>query len=306
MTVCIAGINHHFQEPVIIAACDRKISFAGGYFSAEGIAMKIKGINNNWSVMTAGDVSPMVPIVEAIQERTKRLNTKAVRQFALECSQAYQQERRTIIENEVLVNYDIENYADYRALKKSEPDMYLAISEEIKKKEEGWELLIVGFDKLKGPHIFVIGEHGRIQYCDTEGFAAIGSGGWRALVALSSYPFKRNLPFTEAIFSVMAAKFAAESQSYGVGEETIVALLERNQRASPVMSDFLVKTLRKLWHGLPRLPEGAKEEIISDLGRVHKMMQTVNQFRDSTLLRLIGKEIRVVKPLNAQKSAGQQ
>lgn len=40
MTVCIAGINHSSAEAVIIAICDRKISFAGGSFSADGDAME--------------------------------------------------------------------------------------------------------------------------------------------------------------------------------------------------------------------------------------------------------------------------
>jgi hypothetical protein len=262
VTVCIAGINWSQTRPLIIAACDRKISFYGGEFSAEGVAMKIAGINRNWSLMFSGPVSPMVPLIEAIKAKFGRGKAPTgVAIFARQCSEVYRAERRSIIENEVLTDYDIETYDEYLEQKKKEPELYTSLTERIKTEEESWSLLFTGFDSKMRPHIFVIKERGRIQYCDTEGFAAIGSGGWRSLVALSSYPFRRNLSLSQAVFGVAAAKFAAESQADGVGEDTVLAILEPKVDLSPVMSDQRVNNLRKLWKGLDRFPKDAESEI---------------------------------------------
>jgi len=262
VTVCIAGINWSQSRPLIIASCDRKISFYGGYFSAEGVAMKITGLNKNWSLMFSGPVSPMVPLVEAIKEEMQyEQRPSSVREFARQSSYIYKSERKALIENEVLSDYDIENYAEYVALKKSEPELYAAVTEKIKDEEENWNLLFAGFDIKQKPHIFVIKERGRIQYCDTEGFAAIGSGGWRSLVALSSYPFRRNLAISKAIFAVATAKFAAESEAEGVGEDTVLAILEPKASISPVMPDQCVNKLREIWKGLPRVTEEAESAV---------------------------------------------
>src|SRR5260370_6038093 len=99
VTVCIAGINHANWGPVIITACDRKIAF-GRYLSAEGIAMKITGMNRDWSLMFAGDISPLVPLVEAIKEKMQKRKAVSIRKFARECSAVYKAERPALIENE--------------------------------------------------------------------------------------------------------------------------------------------------------------------------------------------------------------
>lgn len=263
MTVCIAGINHAPWGPVIITACDRKIAF-GSYFSAEGVAMKITGINRDWSLMFAGHISPLVPLVEAIKERMQKRKTESIRQFARECSAVYKAERPSLIENEVLGDYDIRTYDEYVAFSRSADKLDLALHDKLKEKikeaEENWNLLFAGFDSTKKPHIFVICEGGKIQYCDTEGFAAIGSGGWRSLVALSSYQFNRSLPFSQAVFGIAAAKFAAESAE-GVGEKTILAVLEPDTETSPVWSEMRMRELKTHWAQLPRFPKEAEAEV---------------------------------------------
>lgn len=262
MTVCIAGINVGESGPLIIAACDRKISFFGGYFSAEGVAMKIAGVNLNWCLMFSGPVSPLVPLVESMRTKMNKHKTPSgVAVFARKCSEVYKKERRLLIENEVLCDYDIETYAEYLDQKKKEPELFAAITERIKDEEENWNLLFAGFDATARPHIFVIKERGRIQYCDTEGFAAIGSGGWRSLVALSSYPFRRGLPLSRAIFGIAAAKFAAESEAEGVGEDTVLTIIEPATNNAPIMLDHCIGKLRKLWKELPRFPKDAEVEV---------------------------------------------
>src|SRR5882757_8502852 len=110
VTVCIAGINQSNPQPYIIAACDRKISFFGGWASAEGTAMKMTGIGKNWTVMFSGPTSPMTALVDAIYERTKKLRPMGFRQFARFCREVYREERKPLIESELLGEYDIDTY----------------------------------------------------------------------------------------------------------------------------------------------------------------------------------------------------
>jgi hypothetical protein len=268
VTVCIAGINQSNPQPYIIAACDRKISFYGGADSAEG-SMKISGINKDWSVMFSGPVSPMTSMIDAITERTKKLRSMGYRQFSRICRETYRNERESLIENEVLGDYDIDTYDEYIALGRSADKLDIALHDSVRRKikdeEEGWSLLFAGFDKNRQAHIFTLTEFGKITYCDKVGFAAIGSGYWRASVALSSYPFTRLLPFSHAVFGILAAKFAAESAD-GVGDETILTVLEPQMVSAPVFWDHTVISLKRLWEQLPRFPgEEATKTIWQEL-----------------------------------------
>jgi hypothetical protein len=279
VTICVAGINQsNTQQSYIIAAADRKISF-GGADSAEGVAMKIFGIHPNWTVMFAGPVSPMTAMVDAIMEKTKRVWAMDFRPFSRLCYSIYRSERKLLLENEVLVNYDIETYAEYIALSRStdplDRALYTKVKEKIGEVESEWGLLFAGFDKHRQAHLFTI-ESGKVAYLDKVGFGAIGSGAWRAQVALSSYPFVRVLPLSQAIFGILAAKFSAEA-AHGVGEETILTVLEPQMDGSPVFFGHTIDTLRKLSKALPRFPTDA-DKIISE---------ELNSFERSGFLRRI-------------------
>src|SRR5258708_770123 len=163
VTVCIAGIHQRGNEACIILACDKKITFFNGLCAGDDIADKLVRINDNWVVMVSGDVSPLVLIVESIKEKVSKLRSKSFRSFALACSKAYQDERANIIENEVLLDYDIRDFSEYRSLKNTDEQRFNLVTEEIKKREEGWSLLFAGFDRHEEPHLFVLGERGKIQ-----------------------------------------------------------------------------------------------------------------------------------------------
>jgi hypothetical protein len=138
-------------------------------------------------------------------------------------------------------------------MRATDPPFHAKVTEKIREVEHEWNLLFAGFDRKRHPHLFTITEGGKICFCDVEGYAAIGSGAWRGLVALSSYPFTRSLPLSHAIFGIAAAKFAAESAD-GVGEETVLAVLEPRTQQSPAFNDITVRSLRHMWKALPRFP----------------------------------------------------
>lgn len=288
VTVCIAGIN----SGKIIAVKDTKVSFFGGSISAEGMAWKQRTVNRQWEVMFSGDISTLTPMLDAIEEAGKKTKEKGLRHFARTCAHAYRAEREKIIEDEVLPDYDLSTYAEYLALKTGDPTLFGAIGTKISDAEEGWNLLFCGFDDKRKPHLFVISGRGKIQYCDTPGFAAIGSGGWAAHVALASYPYTTYLKRSVAVYCLLAAKFAAESAE-GVGRETMLQVLEPGEPLSSFLQDNTIDGIREKWRVLPRIPDGVASEIGLELKKYEDIMkQTRKQIRkkntNATAARALG------------------
>jgi hypothetical protein len=210
-------------------------------------------------------------MIDAIQEAGKKSKEKDLRKFARLCARAYRAEREKIIEDEVLPDYDLATYPEYLALKTVEPQLFDTIGTKIKEAEEGWHLLFCGFDDKRKPHLFVISGRGKIQYCDTPGFAAIGSGSWAAYIALASYPYNTSMTRERAAYCLLAAKFASESAE-GVGRETVLHVMEPGLSYSTFIMDETVNSVRDKWRTLPRLPDGAAEEIKTALDKYHALM----------------------------------
>ena len=272
MTVCIAGVN----LGDIITIEDTKLTFFGGSISAEGVADKRRMINDRWQVLFAGNVSTLTPMLEAVKEAAIKPKTKGLRHFARLCANAYRGERERIIEDEILADYDLSTYAEYLALKATDPRLFDAIGAKIKEAEEQWQLLFCGFDERDRPHLFVISGRGKIEYCDTPGFAAIGSGGWAAYVAIASYPYHHLLDREEAAYCLLAAKFAAESAE-GVGEETHLNVMTTQNHWSSFLLDGTVNSVREKWKKLPRMPKSAALEIRRELNRFTRRMARVHK-----------------------------
>jgi hypothetical protein len=104
------------------------------------------------------------------------------------------------------------------------------------------------------------------------------------------------------VFGIAAAKFAAESQAEGVGEQAVLAILEARQKVCPVFSDFLIETLRKLWREMPRIPDGATDQIAGDLARVVRVVDISKESKSTALYRIVGKEVRHLRPKRGDKS----
>jgi hypothetical protein len=229
--------------------------------TAEGIVWKLQTVHRKWRVMFSGDNSSMVALVDAVKTDAASANGDNVRSFARICSKAYREERERILESEVLAEHDVNSYDEYLKLKESDRDFFEALTGNIRKVEEKWNLLFFGFDKSDRPHIFVIAEFGKIQWCDAEGFAAIGSGTWAFWTAMSRFRFDRYASRGETMWSVLSAKFAAESAE-GVGEDTLFFIFKPTDRPGDTVPGLIprhVKELREKWHQLPRIPEGAAD-----------------------------------------------
>jgi hypothetical protein len=282
LTLCAAGINYGHNRIVVV--CDRKLSFWGGSFSADGMAFKVTDLCPQWYVMFSGPNSPLVPLINAVVSGAKKVRTNTLRSIASACARAYRVERKAIIENEVLAKYDVGSYDEFLALKISERELYDSLATEIKEAEEGWNLLFCGFDRDGKPHIFVITEYGKIQYCDLEGFAVIGSGSWAAMVSLANHPFSTHLSLGEVTYSLLAAKFSAEESADGVGDQTVLAVLRPGGMGGvPTLSDDQIDKLRLRWKNLPRIPPSADYEIQNSLEEMEQVFYPVVKQASDTM-----------------------
>ena len=267
MTVCAAGINQlrrpgRVSEKSIMVVTDTKFSW--GDMSTEA-GWKMQTIHPRWRVLFAGPLSPLDALMDAVRTEVANVRNISLRPFARLCSRAYRTERKNIIETEILAEHDLDTYTEYQALKNSaiESDRVLfgLLGDKIKNEEQNWNLLFVGFDDTGRPHIFVITEFGKIQYCDTYGFAVIGSGCWPAQYTLGRFGFNKNLSRGEAAYALLAAKFAAESAD-GVGENTAFMMLKADDRMGRTVSGLNtddIAAIKAKWNGLALIPSGAPQ-----------------------------------------------
>jgi hypothetical protein len=125
-----------------------------------------------------------------------------------------------------------------------------------------WLLLFYGFDKNKRAHIFSI-EDGNVMYHDNVGYCGIGSGKDIAEQYLAAFPYRQINPFWQAVYSVLAAKFQAETAT-DVGSKWTLALVERAQQDFVLLIDQkLIKKIKAKWEKIPKIPAGV-EKLITD------------------------------------------
>ncbi len=158
-----------------------------------------------------------------------------------------------------MAEYDINSYAEYRDLKEGDRPLFDSITDKIRTEEQEWNLLFVGFDNVGRPHIFVITEYGKIQWCDAIGFATIGSGAWTAQNALARFGFNRFMQRGEAAFGLLAAKFASEAAD-AVGETTWFLQLSAGDPLGKTVAGISKNDIQKTktaWKEMPKVPDGA-------------------------------------------------
>lgn len=224
VTVCIASICDPGR--VIVAVCDSKLST--GYTSSDRVTLKARRLSKSWGFMFAGeDVSPIVPIEEALQEELKSRPNKLPEVVSL-ARKAYQEQLQV----------------KATTLNASLQDTSL-----------GLELLIFGYDERSNAHIFTVFDpNAEVAYHDVVGFCAIGSVGYAARSMLYFYGQNKLTHLSTAIYHTLTAKFMAESAS-DVGKDTFTVVLERDGKAVPLPL-IHVESIRDVWEeeGKPKMP----------------------------------------------------
>jgi len=257
LTVCVAGIHKSYGKNLIIAAFDRKLTTMGGYHSSDGPAWKMSGLNNKWYALLAGDVSAMTAIADAVKAGVRGTSGLNFRDFARHSLKHYKEERKRLVESEVLTKYDVDSYREYLSLKQSDRKLFDAISEKVSDFDDGLNLIMCGFDKDKSAHVFAITGPGNVQFCDIPGRAVAGSGAHAAHFSLDRHPYDKSRPLGECIYAVLAAKFSAEAAE-GVGRDTALFVLspELSKKDQAALFTRTVNTVKDQWRSLPRIPEG--------------------------------------------------
>jgi proteasome subunit B (beta)-like protein len=134
--------------------------------------------------------------------------------------------------------------------------------DEIERMKVDVEYLVAGFDPKGSPHLIEVQNPGVVIDCFPMAFTAIGSGGSRALSALSFHSFNATMSLERGIYHVCEAKFMAESAA-GVGRSTSVVVMRMNDDRDEVditeLSDAFIADIRKEWDrdGKPKVPRRA-------------------------------------------------
>lgn len=233
MTVCVAAICE--REKAIVATADQMLAMPD--FSADGLAFKLESI-----------------LREAQRRYTGRPNT--LEEFSGAISGAYQWHRKNEAEARYLKVLDL-TMEEFRHCGKDFPaDVASDLHDKIQHLELECQLLAFGFDDASTPHIITVADPGVARYEDNLGFAAIGSGWYRALASLFSYPYKPSVAtLEETVYQICEAKYLSESGS--IGERSVILI--KRALSGTGFEGFLpesIDEIREYWKrvGRPRLP----------------------------------------------------
>jgi hypothetical protein len=263
MTTCIAatawdGLKHEY---FLVVTSDMKVSFSG-HFSLEGV-IKLDPIHGEWSAMVAGNDVSQAPFV--IERAKGMLKGKKGKLLVVKntFTRAYQEQLREVTTDELLspFNMTLEEFKK-KGRRELEPNLHQALSFGIKNAKLGCKFLIYGFDDDKIPHLFEVGEHGKVESKDKPGFWAIGNGATSAISMLAHLgQVSERTPLPETIYNVLAAKFISESAS-DVGTDTFAFIKSFGSTSFRYRTNF-EKELRDLWNekGRPKLPSEVNEII---------------------------------------------
>ena len=261
MTVCIAGYSR--PDNAIITVCDRMISL-GGYTSSDEAIRKIEALRRNWAALVAGDdVTHVVPILRDVRQNLPEDSTMEM--VADTVKKAYKRRLKEVAEDEVLTKY---GYSTTEAfLKDGKAQLtemrFDEIVKELSAVKLNCELLCVGFDQDKHPHIFVVSEYGKVSFYGKNGFWAIGSGEHSALSAMFSFPYQVENDHATCTCHVLAAKYAAES-AFGVGKSTFPVIIKPG---APIFGISMAaeKAYKAAWSALPKIPYDQVEALHKDM-----------------------------------------
>lgn len=259
MTLCVAGFAAN--RSAIIAVSDRRLTYLD---IAADVATVEKAIPivGSWVAMFAGnDIGNVTPIIDRARENLASVlgSSGVVRRVdvAREFRAAFRTQLRTLVEERVLAPYGI-TLQDFRetGFRNLGPSVFDDLRHAVERTKVDCEFLVCGFSDESGPQIFVISDGG-LSYYDKIGYWAIGSGAWSAISSLAFRGFHLDLPFAEALYQVLEAKFMADTAAPTVGKGTYTLVIRRDGQIGRVEGQE-VERVRQMWlaEGQPRTPDG--------------------------------------------------
>jgi hypothetical protein len=262
MTVCVAAHCEHGKgASKVVCAVDKKLSHV---VSADVDAAKLL-FGHDFIFMFSGHLSNSDLIMDEIRldfGKESKQNVKALVRRAYRKRMAQWSADRFLLQ----YNLDMDEFmAKGRNTFGEErfSELSRAIDQDAVNFQE--HVLVVGWEReRKMPVFFSMSRDGLASHA-LDGLAAIGSGADVAMSTMLMLQQSRFMTLEETIYSVAAAKFAAESCD-GVGEKTTMWVSWQRTDGDPKerpAGNFVqpadVEELRKLWkkHGKPRIPDQA-------------------------------------------------
>lgn len=265
MTVCIAGFA--VNQTSIIAVSDRRLTYGDIAADVASVAKAVK-IHPAWMAMYAGnDIGNVTPILDRVR---LQLSDVAAKQglvtrvdVAREFRGAFRAHHRTLIEERVLAPYDmrVRDFQDH-GFKTLGPRAFDELRHAVEATKVDCEFLVCGFSEEQ-PQIFVVGDTG-LSYYDKIGYWCIGSGSWSALSSLAFRQFHVDLPYEEALYQILEAKFMADTAVPTVGRDTYALVLTKHDTLG-IIDQRGVDVVRGIWEkeGRPRTPRNLAKRIPS-------------------------------------------
>jgi 20S proteasome alpha/beta subunit len=291
VTVCIAAIANY--GTAIVIAADQMLTM--GWAKSDKSALKIGGVHANFSVMFAGNIEHVGPVLRSIRKQLEGKDGPSYDDIENAASKAYQDRLREERENTVLGGYGVTLneflQGGPQRFGNTTYSQWLAEMDSVKLgSPDGLSLLVAGYDGNGGPHILSVEHPGVVKNHDIQGFWAIGSGQYGALSSLFFHSYnKRTLP-EETVYHVAAAKFMAEESSSDVGKTTNLLIIEweppggqLNLEGKVVVRELMAtENVKKLWEklGKPRIPKNLYQRMKSLLGEQGATQRAILGFKE--------------------------
>jgi ATP-dependent protease HslVU (ClpYQ) peptidase subunit len=255
MTLCIGAIARHRNK--FIAVCD--FMLGNDIMSAEPTTTKVSfiGKQKRWAVMFAGDPTHAWSVTQRVINKLKNTNET----FPAMCEAwkaSFVEELEQKINDELLSPYGMNRKEFIQGGK-------AAFGEEIFGKmlyqiaDTGLETeFLVG----NSERLFSITDPGVVQYHDSLGFHAIGTGALLARASLMGTLDVSGDEPEEIIYKLLEAKFRGESAA-GVGKKTVLMVLNHPSGQVEIIFNDECQKIRGVWEakGRPTIPPEAIQSI---------------------------------------------
>jgi hypothetical protein len=264
VTVCLASFVGGDKK--IVGICDTMIS--GDEWSGDEMAIKARPTPHDWCVMTAGDPSPAVPVLEYVGAALGATPDNTL-QSTVACFEQFEEQLQNR-RKQILAPYGM-TLQNYHLIGPPLGETFQRILFEISNVSLSTTFLVFGFDEFKEPHIFTIRDKGQVEYFDLAGFWAIGSGQTASLGVLFNKSHSRFDSYQTVLWNLCEAKFAAEAAP-GVGKGSFMVVLEPDGRHRTLGELKPARTPYERMKGRPlnKSQKKAVESLIKNLHTAHK------------------------------------
>jgi ATP-dependent protease HslVU (ClpYQ) peptidase subunit len=229
MTVCIGALCEAGKS--IVIAADRMVTF-GPPMSLQAEPPTLRKIFNagqSCVMLFSGGVPDGEELISNVVLTLGGSRNHLVAQVAEIVRNSYVKLKTKRVEENILGPLLGSDYATFRTLvaQSSSSQLLQQVLGMIMQHNLQLEILIAGTDATGG-HLFAVTHPGQILSVNMVGYAAIGSGGMHAAVALSLGGHTAAATLCDAVFNVYEAKKAAEVAP-GVGNLTDIAIVKNGQ-----------------------------------------------------------------------------